>query len=486
MSRVPPIRIRDANDAPVREGRAWVLYWMIASRRAGFNFGLQRAVEHARALGKPIVILEALRVGYPWASDRLHRFVLDGMADNHARFATRPALHHPYVEPTPGAGRGLLEALAARACVVVTDDSPAFFLPRMVAAAATRLDVRLEAVDGNGLLPLGATDHPHPTAYAFRRHLQKMLPPHLHEPPVADPLRGVELPTLDHLPRPITRRWPAAGDALLAGEPGLLQRLPIDHGVPPVPYAGGARAGVSQWRRFLRDGLDRYLDRNHPDAHASSGISPWLHFGHLSVHQVFGELTAREQWAPDGLPAKGRGQREGWWGMSPEAEAFVDQLVTWRELGYHFCRHQPAYDTWGSLPRWARETLDGHRADRRPHLYSPAELEAAATDDPLWNAAQRQLVGEGRIHNYLRMLWGKRVLEWCADPREALRVLMELNDKHAVDGRDPNSISGIFWIFGRHDRPWPERPIFGKVRSMTSASTRRKLRLAEYLQRWGG
>jgi deoxyribodipyrimidine photo-lyase len=485
MSRVPPIRIRDANDAPVREGRAWVLYWMIASRRVRFNFGLQRAVEHARALGKPLVVLEALRAGYPWASDRLHRFVLEGMADNRARLATRPALYHPYVEPKAGAGKGLLEALAARACVVVTDEYPAFFLPRMVAAAAAHLDVRLEAVDGNGLLPLRATERPYERAVDFRRFLHKALAPHLFEPPVADPLRDAALPALSALPSSLTRNWPAADDALLAGDPALLERIPIDHGVPPVPDAGGGRAAVTQWRRFLRDGLPRYLDHNHPDDGATSGVSPWLHFGHLSVHQVFAELASREGWSPETLPPRGRGQREGWWGMSPEAEAYLDQLVTWRELGFQYCARHDPYDTWETLPAWARHTLDAHRTDRRPHLYDPAQLEAAETDDPLWNAAQRQLLREGRIHNYLRMLWGKRVLEWCADPRDALRILIELNNKYAVDGRDPNSYSGIFWVFGRHDRPWPERPIFGKVRSMTSASARKKLRLEAYLERWG-
>lgn len=485
MRRVPPIRIRAVNDRPVRADRPWIVYWMIASRRMGFNYGLQRAVEHARDLHKPLIILEALRVGYPWANHRLHRFVLEGMGDNHARCATRPVLHHPYVEPEAGAGRGLLEALAARASVVVTDEFPAFFLPRMVAAAAGRLDVRLEAVDGNGLLPLRATDRAHETAFGFRRLLQRSLWPHLLEPPVADPLRGARIPTLRQLPTDIGRPWPAARRGLLRGEAGALGRLPIDHDVPPVPYSGGTRAAVSRWRRFLKDGLARYTDRHHPDVEGTSGLSPWIHFGHLSVHQIFQELCDREGWEADGLRTPGRGQREGWWGMSPEAEAFLDQLVTWRELGFHFCAHRHDYDTWASLPRWARATLEEHRADVRPHLHSLEELEAAASDDPLWNATQRQLRAEGRIHNYLRMLWGKRVLQWQSDPREALHLLIHLNNKYAVDGRDPNSYSGIFWVFGRHDRPWPERPIFGKVRYMTSASARRKLRLTDYVQRWG-
>jgi len=171
--------------------------------------------------------------------------------------------------------------------------------------------------------------------------------------------------------------------------------------------------------------------------------------------------------------------------MSPSAEAFLDELVTWRELGYGFCTHEPDYDRYESLPAWARATLEDHASDPREHIYSVDELGAASTGDDLWNAAQRQLVHEGVIHNYLRMLWGKRILEWTRHPREALAVMIEINNRYALDGRDPNSYSGICWVLGRFDRGWPERAIFGKVRSMTSASTRRKVKLDDYLARWG-
>jgi len=170
--------------------------------------------------------------------------------------------------------------------------------------------------------------------------------------------------------------------------------------------------------------------------------------------------------------------------MSASAEAFLDELVTWRELGYGFCTYEPDYARYETLPEWARDTLEEHAEDPRERIYSLDELAGAGTSDEIWNAAQRQLVREGVIHNYLRMLWGKRILEWTPHPRAALDVMVELNNRYAVDGRDPNSYSGIFWVLGRFDRGWPERPIFGKVRSMTSASTRRKLRLATYLERW--
>lgn len=171
--------------------------------------------------------------------------------------------------------------------------------------------------------------------------------------------------------------------------------------------------------------------------------------------------------------------------MSQGAESFIDELVTWRELGYGFCYHESDYASYESLPEWARETLGDHAGDERPHLYTFDELESASTHDELWNAAQRQLVHDGTIHNYLRMLWGKKILAWTAHPRDALDVMIELNNRYALDGRDPNSYSGITWVMGRFDRGWPEREIYGKVRTMTSESTRRKVDVQRYLERWG-
>ena len=183
-------------------------------------------------------------------------------------------------------------------------------------------------------------------------------------------------------------------------------------------------------------------------------------------------------------PANGR--RAGWWSVGANAEAFLDQLITWRELGFNVCHKRSDHDRWESLPDWAVATLSKHAPDRREHVYTIDEFAAASTHDPLWNAAQTQLLREGTIHNYLRMLWGKKILEWTAEPREALEVMIELNNRYALDGRDPNSYTGIFWVLGRHDRPWgPERPIFGKVRYMSSANTARKFPVRAYLDRYG-
>ncbi len=487
-SNVPGLRVVSCNQAPVRATGDYVLYWMIASRRVDWNFGLERAVDWACELGKPLVVLEALRCGYPWASDRLHAFVLQGMVDNARRLRGTPVSYYPYLESRPGDGRGLLEALSQRAAVVVTDDFPCFFLPRMVAAAASRLTVRLEQVDSNGLMPLRATDRVYLRAVDFRRYVQKTLVQHLDAFPRANPLAEVNLPALERLPAGVVARWPLAEVETLASDSGALAAMPIDHSVPPVAYRGGREAGGFALRRFLDRQLGRYTDgRLDVRERATSELSPYLHFGHVSAHEVFDAIANLEGWNVGRLFHKATASRSGWWGMSEPAEAFLDQLVTWRELGYNMCALREDYERYESLPLWARETLAVHASDPRSYVYTPSEFEAAATHDELWNAAQRELIRDGRIHNYLRMLWAKKILEWSATPRDALAVMIELNNKYAVDGRNPNSYSGIFWCLGRYDRAWgPERPIFGKIRYMTSASTRRKLDAKAYLAEFNG
>jgi deoxyribodipyrimidine photo-lyase len=476
MAKVPSIRLQQVNDCPVNPKGKFVLYWMMANRRTGFNFSLDRAIDWARELGKPLLIVEPLRCGYRWASDRIHRFVINGMADNAKSLETSPIGYYSYVEPKPGAGKGLIRALGQMAAVVVTDDYPCFFLPQAVAAAAGQLDVRLETVDSNGLLPLRAAERVYPTAYAFRRFLQKTLPSYLAEMPRQKPLAGLDLPPLKRLPKILKEKWPSAGS---------LETIPIDHTVAPGPIRGGPRAARAKLRRFL-DRLQSYGDeRNHPDERATSGLSPYLHFGHISSHEIFSAVTRREQWSSRRLRRPATGSRTGWWGLGASAEFFLDELITWREVGFNMAWQRPDSDEYESLPDWAQETLAEHENDPRSYVYSLDDFERARTHDELWNAAQTELTREGRIHNYLRMVWGKKILEWSPSPREALAVMTELNNKYALDGRDPNSSSGIFWVLGRYDRAWgPERPIFGKVRYMSSANTARKVRLKKYLEQF--
>ncbi len=460
---VPELRVRAANDAPLRPDGAFVLYWMTSYRRPGHNFALDRAVEHAARLSRSLFIVEPLRVDYPYASDRIHRFVLEGMADHVAFFADRGVTYHPYVERQRGESKGMLAKLATRACVVVTDDHPGFFVPRMIAAAAAQLRVRLEAIDGNGLVPIRAAERTYERAVDFRRHIARHAPVELERFPDADPLLHVALPQLPKVPRIIEERWPRATPELLAAEPRALAELPIDHDVGPVPRRGGFRAGRDRLARFIGDRLRRYEERKHPDANAASGLSPYLHFGHVSTHEILRAI------ADDNDATRG----------------FREQLLTWRELAYHTAARVHRYDRYESLPAWARTTLDQHRRDPRDPQYDIATLVAAATHDEIWNAAQRELMREGSIHNYLRMLWGKKILEWTASPEEALQVMFELNDRYAIDGRDPNSVAGITWVLGRYDRPFGERPITGKLRPMTSPQAKRKLHLDRYLERYG-
>ena len=432
------MRVRIVNAAPLRADGDHVLYRMTSARRLGWNYGLQRAAALARERRVPLLILETLERG---ESGRLRAFALDGMREHAAC-----EVYYPYVEPEPGAGRGLLEALAKTAVAVVVDETPG--------VAAPELDVRVEAVDSNGLLPLAATERVFVSAIQFRRFLQKTG---FDDAPEPDPLEA-KLAGPYEPRREILKRWPRAA-------------LPST----PSEWKGGHAAAVEALRRFKRK-LGSYAeDRNHPDEDATSGLSPWLRFGHISAHEVV------EAVAPGRPVFTRKDGRKG----EEAVDAFLDQLVTWRELGYNYAHKREDVDRYESLPGWARVTLERHAEDPRDPVYTLADFEAAKTHDPVWNAAQTQLLREGRLHNYMRMLWGKKILEWSATPREALATMIELNDRYALDGRDPNSYSGIFWCLGRYDRPWgPERPIFGKVRYMSSESAMRKLRMESWLARY--
>ncbi len=485
MAPVNAQRIRVLNTAAVRPDGACVLYWMVAARRLASNFALQRAVEWCVSLGRPLVIFEPLRVDYPWASDRLHRFVIDGMADHQREMASKPATYVPHVEQTPGDARRLFDALVARAAVVVTDDYPAFIVPSMLDAAGRHLSVRVEAVDSNGILPVRLAGKAFSAAFAFRAHMQRSLRASLADWPAEIAWRTLPAPVPlsfpDEMARPTTASELSSPEALIA-------RLKIDHDVPPVAIRGGSLAGEARLSHFVEHLLPRYAeDHNHPDLDGTSRLSPYLHFGHVSAHDVFTAVMTAERWTSRRLGPSGGGKREGWWGVSPGANAFLDQLITWRELAFNLCVQAPgAYGRYESLPLWARTTLERHAGDPRAVRYSREQLQLARTHDVVWNAAQRQLVRDGWMHNYLRMLWGKKILEWSDTPEAALDTMIALMDRQALDGRDPNSYAGYGWTLGRFDRPWgPERPVFGTVRYMSSDNTVRKLKIKAYLRHYG-
>jgi len=458
---------------------------MTAFRRTSSNFALERAVELARAFSKPLVVLEALRVDYPHASDRLHRFVIEGMRDNARALASRRVSYFPYVETAPGAGQGLVATLARDSCAIVTDDCPAFFLPRMLARAAATVRVRVEAVDSNGLLPMRAVPDPLKTARSFRAHMQRTLRTHLADWP--SPIAWDALASPVPIPKAVAARWPPVPRRVLDHPDGLIARLPIDHGVGPAAMEGGPLAGRNALQRFVADRLGSYAgESRHPDVEGTSGLSPYLHFGHVSAHDVFSAVMTTERWTSRRLAPPSGGRRDGWWGVSAGAEAFLDQLLVWRELALNMCVTRPDdYGSYRSLPAWAQATLARHADDARPWIYSRRALETAGTHDALWNAAERQLVRDGWMHNYLRMLWGKKIVEWSPTPQTALARMIAIMNRYAVDGRDPNSYAGYLWTLGRYDRPWgPERPIFGTVRYMSSESARRKLHVRKFLAKY--
>jgi deoxyribodipyrimidine photo-lyase len=482
---IPSLRLSTANEHPIHPDRDYVLYWMIAHRRTRSNFSLQHAVGRAVELGKPLVIFEPLRARYRWASDRIHRFVIEGMRENSKTLQSKPVTYFPYVEPKPGIAAPLLCELAKQACVVITDEYPCFFLPNMIRAIQGKLPARLELVDSNGIMPLRKADRTFTVAHSYRRWMQKNVLDEITAPPLTDPIPKT-LPRLASLPKSITQRWPTADfDSLLDGK-GLSQ-IPIDHSVIPSPVVvGGETEAQKRLDRFVADQLENYnQDRNHPDEVGTTVLSPHLHFGHVSAFELVQRVLDANDWSPEKI-GKVNGKINGFWNLSESSEALLDQVLTWREIGFNMNhRHPQDYDRFESLPDWAKKTLRQHTSDPRPDLYSLEQFERAETHDELWNAAQRQIVKTGVMHNYMRMLWGKKILHWTPNPQVALDIMVHLNNKYGLDGRDPNSYSGIFWVLGRYDRAWgPMRDVFGSIRYMTSDSTRKKLHLKKYLRQY--
>ena len=486
---VPEVRVRNLTHLPIQPNRPFVLYWMTAFRRTQSNFALQRAVEIAQQIKRPLVIFEALRCNYRWASHRFHQFILDGMLDNASAVQASKALYVAYVEPESRNGSGLIEEFSTHAAAIVSDDFPCFFHPAMYERFASRLTCSVELVDSNTIVPMRAMDRTFTVAHSYRRSMQKVIAQDMPQFPESHPLVNLSVPKLKSLPPSLLERWPLwMGENASKMIRGIsLDALPIDKLVLPTGEKGGEVHGASVVDRFMARRLSNYSEaRNEPEQAGSSWLSPYLHFGHVSPHAIFERLAKACDWNIAKL-GKPNGKMTGFWNMTGDAEAFLDQLMTWREIGFNMCAREKNFDRFESLPDWAQKTLEQHEHDKRPWVYSLEQLNAATTHDPLWNAAQNQLKREGRIHNYLRMLWGKKILHWTASPREALKIMIELNNKYALDGRDPNSYSGIFWVLGRYDRAWgPERPIFGKIRYMTSESTQAKFHVKQYIKQYSG
>jgi deoxyribodipyrimidine photo-lyase len=439
-------RVRPLNNETER-GRDFVLYWMQAAQRAEDNHALEYAIDLANGRGKPLVAFFGLTESFPEANERHYAFMLEGLAET-ARSLVKRGIRLVVRKISPGAGA---VGMARRADLVVVDRGYLRIEREWREAAAREIDCPLIQVETNAVVPLEQASPKEEWAARtlrpkIKRRLEEYLVP-LRPRRLRKDSLGLRLGSLD------------VRDAGRA-----LGRLKIDRSVGKVAALSG---GTSEAKRRLGDFIVRKLslypeERNDPNADAVSHMSPYLHFGQISP--LFISLEVRKS-------------------KSPAAEVYLEELIVRRELSLNFVQYNADYDRFAGVPPWAQKTLKEHERDKREALYSLAELEAARTGDPYWNAAQREMVQTGKMHNYMRMYWGKRIIEWMESPEEAFRTALYLNNKYEIDGRDPNSFAGVAWCFGRHDRAWPSRPVFGKVRSMTASGLRRKFDIEAYVRK---
>lgn len=442
---MPTERLRVLNSRETKSGD-YVLYWMQAAQRAEANPALQHAVRLANEQRRPCLAFFGLTERFPEANARHLAFMLEGLRETQLALADRGVrLVVRRVQPD----RGVVD-LGRAASLVVTDRGYLRVQKSWREKAAAALACPLIQVETETVVPVEtASPKEEYSAATFRPKIRKILASSLAVPADRKPLRD-------------SLGW--KGDSLdLENIEDVLAGLKIDRSVGPSPfYRGGAEEAKRRFRLFLRERLDHFADlRNNPTVDFLSHLSPYLHFGQISPAWAAAKAAA----------SKSRGR-----------EAFLEELVVRRELAANFVHYNGRYDSFESLPAWARTTLARHAADPRPVLYTRAELEAGKTHDPYWNAAQREMAVTGKMHGYMRMYWGKKILEWSAAPEDAYATALYLNNKYEIDGRDPNGFAGVAWCFGKHDRPWGERPIFGLVRYMNEAGLRRKFDADRYVR----
>jgi deoxyribodipyrimidine photo-lyase len=453
------LRGHRVNDKRTQPDGEYILYWMQSTHRFEENWALRFAVLEADRLNKPLVLHQGLDPTYEHANARIHSFILGNARELAAR-ADGLGLHYRFVLRARRDGdRRVVDRLAGRAAMVVTDRFPTAGVDERTLRLSRRVNCRVVAVDSHAIVPPGAIEKEEYAARTIRPKLLKLLPLALE--PVED--RG---------PR---RAVPPAMAASLDGEPlqlggGDLHQViagcEIDHTVPPVALAPGLGAARARLTAFCRDGLADYSRRraDPTDDGGSSRLSPYLHFGQIAPAAV--ARTVIEA------------------GPAVEADRFLDELVTWREISLNFCLRNPSFAGLEGLPGWVHRTMAEHATDRREWTYDLPAFEAAATHDDLWNAAQRELRATGMMHNVVRMLWGKHVLQWSARYADALAWLIRLNNRWALDGRDPGSYGGIQWCFGKFDRPFYNRPVLGLIRPMSMRRQRETWDVEAYVRRW--
>jgi deoxyribodipyrimidine photo-lyase len=441
-------RIKILNDKKEARGN-YVLYWMQQSQRVSFNHALNYAAGQANNLKLPLLVVFGLTAAYPEANQRHYTFMLEGLQKTQRSLAKMGiAMVIRQGEPPEVA-----LSLAAKASLVVCDRGYLRHQRTWRSIVAKKAPCQVVQVESDVVVPLE-------TVSAKAEYAARTIRPKINR----------QLATwLKPLPKPRVK-IDASALAIKGIDIGdiatVLKPMAIDASVAPVSrfYQGGSSQAYKHLDTFIRHGLAQYdKHSNQPQTDDISHMSPYLHFGQISPLEIALKISKT---------CKGR---------QAACDSYLEELIVRRELAINFVYYTPDYDTFGCLPQWARTTLREHQDDQRETLYSPKQLAAASTHDEYWNAAMREMRTTGFMHNYMRMYWGKKVLQWSADPATAFDTLLNLNNRYFLDGRDPNSYTGVAWIFGLHDRAWAERPIFGKVRYMAASGLERKCDIRAYV-----
>jgi deoxyribodipyrimidine photo-lyase len=446
---IQPERVKVLNGKPIRSAR-YVLYWMQAAQRAEYNHALEYAIEQANRLKVPVVTAFCLTEDYPEANERHYFFMLEGLRRVQASLEAR-GIRMVVLHETP---EKAVSELSEDAALVVADGGQLRIQRRWRNLAARKVGCALVEVETNLIVPVEeASTKENFSAGTFRPRISKRLRRYLvglrSRRPLADSL-GLNFKSFD------------IGDVDKA-----VSRLRIDRSVGRVDtFCGGMAEAKRRLGRFLRSRLEGFAElRNDPCAGCASNMSPYLHFGQISALYI--ALKVKER-------------------SGPGREAYLEELIVRRELSHNFVFYNKDYDSFAGLAPWAKRTLNFHRRDKREYVYKLEEFEAGGTHDPYWNAAQKEMVLTGKMHGYMRMYWGKKILEWSASPQSGFKIALYLNNKYELDGRDPNGFAGVAWCFGKHDRAWGERPVFGKVRYMNAAGLKRKFDPDEYVRKVAG
>jgi len=450
MAEDPRVTVRRGG-APVR-GQC-VVYWMQRAQRGRDNHALDVAVNVANALGLPCVAYFAAVKNFPHANLRHYAFMNQGLPDAEEDCAERGVGIVMRRAPDESPERFFADVGAA---MVVSDENPLREPERWRVRVAERLRIPFWTVDADVIVPSKLLEKAQFSAGVIRPRLKRMLPEFLRPYENARAEKTWKRPhglLAEDVRADVTRGW-----------------RDFDRSVKPVEaWRGGRRAALKQLELFVAKMLEGYgRERNRPEIDGTSKLSPYLHFGHISPLTVALEVQAAVKRHPR---------------LKSAADEFLDELIVWRELSVNFVRYQPEYDSVACADNWARLTMAKHDKDEREVLYTLKQMEEARTHDQLWNSAQLQMVHYGWMHNYMRMYWAKKILEWTRDTPTAMKWAVYLNDRYFLDGRDPNGYAGVAWaILGKFDRAWGERPVFGKRRYMSGESTSRKFDAKSYIE----